>query len=144
MAGGGSDPVPVYDDGTADFAPRAVVSGGDVTCFGRMLTKNFPGTIDSSRIRAFDGSLCCGASGWTQVQEVTNLTEGIEGYCGMHNLAVVDGKVCAGWLVNDRGDLLFSEGQNRSYQAVYEQGTRHVQPEDGIADAHLGMGRRYS
>lgn len=134
-----SDPVPVYDDGTADFAPRAVVSGGDVYLLWQNADQEFSGTVDSSEYaRSMDLYAAVLRDG--QVQEVTNLTEGIEGYCGMHNLAVVDGKVCAGWLVNDRGDLLFSEGQNRSYQAVYEQGTWHVQPEDGIADAHFGDG----
>ena len=57
-----SDPVPVYDDGTADFAPRQWYPAAMCTCFGRMLTKNFP-ELSIPRIRAFDGSLCCGASG---------------------------------------------------------------------------------
>lgn len=65
-----------------------------------------------------------------QMQDVTNLTEETGGYCGMHNLEVVDGNVTAGWLANDSGDLLFAEGQNHRYEAVYEQGAWKVQRED--------------
>lgn len=40
----------------------------------------------------------------------------------MHDLTVQDGKVSAVWVVNDTGDLLFSQGTNQAYEAVYEDG----------------------
>lgn len=128
------DPTPVYDDGTADFAPRAVTVNGEVYLLWQSANQEFPGMVNSSEYaRSMDLYAAVLRDG--QMQDVTNLTEETGGYCGMHNLEVVDGNVTAGWLANDSGDLLFAEGQNHRYEAVYEQGAWKVQREDAVAEA---------
>ena len=43
-----SDPVPVHDDGTADFAPRAVAVGETVYLIWQNADKEFSGSVSSA------------------------------------------------------------------------------------------------
>ena len=115
------EPVPVHDDGTADFAPRAVTVEETVYLIWQNADKTFSGSVSSTEY-ALSMDIYAAVIKDGQIQGITNLTEGIPGYCGMHDLTVQDGKVSAVWMANDKGDLLFSQGTNQGYEAVYEDG----------------------
>lgn len=119
------EPVPVHDDGTADFAPRAVTVGETVYLIWQNADKTFSGNVSSDEY-ALSMDIYAAVIQDGQIQGTTNLTEGIPGYCGMHDLTVQDGKVSAVWIANDKGDLLFSQGTNQGYEAVYENGEWRV------------------
>lgn len=114
-----SDPVPVHDDGTADFAPRAFHAGDTTYILWQSADKEFDGTVSTEEY-ALSMDLYAAVLRDGQIQGVTNLSEGIDGYCGMHSLSMEDGKITAAWVVNKSGDLLFSQGNNTGYTAVYE------------------------
>lgn len=116
-----SDPAPVHDDGTADYAPRAVTAGETVYLIWQNADKEFSGSVSSAEY-ALSMDIYAAVIKDGQIREITNLTEGIPGYCGMHDLTVQDGKAAAVWAANDKGDLLFSQGTNQAYEAVYEDG----------------------
>lgn len=114
-----SEPIPIYNDGTADFAPRAVTVGDTIYVIWQNADQEFSGGASSEEY-ALSMDLYAAVIQNGKIQGVTNLTEDISGYCGMHSLTVQDGKVCAAWVVNSQGDLLFSQGQNQGYESVYE------------------------
>ena len=116
--GGWSSPLPVLDDGTADYAPRAAAVEDTVYLLWQNSDREFSaGTVPEEYAQSMDIYAAVLKNG--EVQSITNLSEGIEGYCGMQTLSVQDGVVSACWVSNDSGDLLFQNGENRGYEAVY-------------------------
>lgn len=116
-----SDPLPVHDDGTADFAPRAVYTEDATYIIWQNADKQFD-TTETSAEYALSMDIYAAVLRDGEIQEVTNLSDGIDGYCGMHSLSEEDGIVTAVWAANATGDLLFSQGENVGYTAVYQDG----------------------
>ena len=117
-----SNPIPVHDDGTADFAPRALSVGDTTYILWQNADKAFNSTVSTEEY-ALSMDLYAAVLRDGKIQGITNLSEGIGGYCGMHSLSVENGRVKAIWAANPSGDLLFSHGENTGYEAVYENGS---------------------
>lgn len=135
-----SAPVPVHDDGTADYAPRAVTIGDTVYLIWQNADKEFTG-IPQTEEYALSMDIYAAVLKDGSIQNITNLTEGINGYCGMHSLAVEDGKVTASWVANSQGSLLFEEGNNTGFQAVFEDGGWNTQQAALDSASLTGKGR---
>lgn len=124
-----SEPVPVHDDGTADFAPRALHVGDTTYILWQNADKEFTDMVSAEEY-TLSMDLYAAVLQEGRIQEVMNLSEGIDGYCGLHTLSLENGKVTAAWAANDSGELLFSQGNNTGYTAVYEKGGWKVSKAD--------------
>ena len=113
-----SDPVPVHDDGTADYAPRALHVGDTTYILWQNADKVFPSVVDSAEY-ALSMDIYAAVLKDGKIQSVTNLCENVDGYCGMHSLSATGNGVTAAWMANSSGDLLFAQGESVAYEAVF-------------------------
>lgn len=113
-----SDPMPVHDDGTADYAPRALHAGDTTYILWQNADKVFPSVVGSAEY-ALSMDIYAAVLKDGKIQGVTNLCENVDGYCGMHSLSVTGNGVTAAWMANSSGDLLFAQGESVAYEAVF-------------------------
>ena len=133
-----SEPMSLLDEGTADCAPRAVSVEDTIYVIWQNADQTFDNWVSAEQY-ALSMDIYAAVIKNGEVMETVNLTENIPGYCGMHELFVEDGAVRAVWAAYDAGDLLFAEGVNKTYEAVYQGGKWVVSDMGQTAASHSAI-----